>query len=202
MQQFVATGAFTRDYATERVRQRAWRFDAGLEATIRELIAGRAAFDFGAGVGRYCAAVGCRGVDGIDGIETLSGGLVAYGDLTDPELAVPPHQVAICLEVAEHIPRRREAEFLANISRCCDWLILSWAAPGQPGVGHVNCRTPAEMRALLTARGFEESADWTRRLRAAATISWLKDNVCAFQRRPPEGCVCMGSLVDTDDRAL
>ena len=43
------------------------------------------------------------------------------------------------LEVAEHIPLENEEAYLDNCCKLCEiGCILSWALPGQGGLGHVN----------------------------------------------------------------
>lgn len=177
-----AHGAFDRETARARVVQGRWRLDLGLVAGLRRYLAGRSLFDFGAGIGLYCKALNCRGVDGIPDVETLSEGLVARGDLADPELVIPPHEVALCLEVAEHIPRDAEPMFLNNLTRECHSLVLSWATPGQPGHGHINCREWSEVNDLLLNRGFHFSPEETARLRRSARLSWFRRNVTVFDR--------------------
>jgi 2-polyprenyl-3-methyl-5-hydroxy-6-metoxy-1,4-benzoquinol methylase len=45
----------------------------------------------------------------------------------------------ISLEVGEHIPQKSESVFINNlISHTKQYLILSWATPGQVGDAHVN----------------------------------------------------------------
>jgi hypothetical protein len=45
----------------------------------------------------------------------------------------------ISLEVGEHIPKNFEDVYIENITKHCDnYLIISWAVPGQGGLGHVN----------------------------------------------------------------
>src|SRR5262245_15025489 len=112
MTPFTSTGAFTQDFAIRRQQRGGWHFDWNLAAVLKELIGKRTALDFGAGIGLYCLALGCRGVDGIEGIEALSDGWVMHADLTVPDLSLPDHEVALCLEVAEHIPREFETRFL------------------------------------------------------------------------------------------
>lgn len=178
------TGAFSRELAQQRIDRGNWHFDARLAQELKRLIGERSAFDFGAGIGQYCRALRCRGVDGIPGIAELSRGLVMEGDLTDPNLELPTSEVAICLEVAEHIPRPHESTLLDHLLGSCQQLVISWAAPGQPGTGHVNCRREEEVIALFASRGFVVDGTETARLRKSATVPWLKQNVLTLSRDP------------------
>jgi hypothetical protein len=52
--------------------------------------------------------------------------------------------VVICLEMAEHIDSTKNAEITQALFNCLapgGILIWSAAAPGQGGVGHINCQT-------------------------------------------------------------
>ncbi|WP_437202117.1 hypothetical protein [Planctomicrobium sp. SH664] len=182
-ERFTENGAFTAEFARQRRDQRTWRLDRGLVRELRRLINGRTAFDFGAGIGLYCAELNCCGVDGIPGIENLSAGRVHWGDLTSTELRLPEHEVALCLEVAEHIPPQRQSIFLDHLTRSCQLLVLSWGGRGQAGVGHVNCLDEPDVRALMEQRGFRVVAAEVHRLRKAASISWFRKNLLVFERR-------------------
>lgn len=101
-------------------------------------------FDFGCGPGeylRYFHDIGFQKLKGFEGT-TLSFefGNVEVRDITESFQDVQIGNV-ICLEVAEHIPEQYTDVFLDNLTRhLYGRLILSWAIPGQGGLGHVNCR--------------------------------------------------------------
>lgn len=77
---------------------------------------------------------------------------------------------ALSLEVAEHIPRELEANFVGNLDRhACRGLVLSWG--NQAGEGHVNLRPLAEVEALFAARGFRSDAAAAAAMRQATCFS-------------------------------
>ena len=175
---------------------------------------GASLLDVGAGIGRYVRHLRARGlrahgVDGIAGIHNFSGGLVDEHDLTRP-LATPCRQYSVVtsLEVGEHIPFRRQHQFLSNLNCSCHpthgVLVLSWAPPGQYGSGHINTRHARELHWALTAnyscigtrslfgcesgartRGFGFIYDWnaTMYMRARTTLSYVRANLMVFRRR-------------------
>jgi hypothetical protein len=49
------------------------------------------------------------------------------------------YQLAICLEVAEHLPAETAEPLIAGLTKA-DIILFSAATPGQPGVGHINCQ--------------------------------------------------------------
>jgi hypothetical protein len=68
---------------------------------------------------------------------------VWYGDITASPFEPPVTDISLCIEVMEHIP---EADANTAINHLCltsDIIIFSAAAPGQGGVGHINCQPKA-----------------------------------------------------------
>ncbi len=76
----------------------------------------------------------------------------------------------ISLEVGEHIPYNYCFSYLDNIKNaaCGGDIILSWAVPGQLGIGHINCQTNQWVIDQMKQRGYELNHDKT---------IFLRDNV-------------------------
>jgi len=96
--------------------------------------------------------------------------------------------VAICLEVAEHLPERfadRLVKLLCDIS---DHVVFTAATPGQGGTDHLNEQPHEYWIEKFSRRGFnhdvEISGAW-RRAWQARTASFYSDNIMVFNRRPP-----------------
>lgn len=47
--------------------------------------------------------------------------------------------LAICLEVAEHLPEEASQHLIDGLAKA-EAVLFSAATPGQPGVGHINCQ--------------------------------------------------------------
>lgn len=62
--------------------------------------------------------------------------------------------LAICLEVAEHLEPSVAGNLVTNLARA-DYILFSAATPGQPGVGHINCRPHEYWHELFALEGFE-----------------------------------------------
>ena len=145
--------------------------------------------DIGAGRGAYVAALNASGyeVDAIDGAENiaqLSGGRVRTHDLTTPLTPCVPFDLAISLEVAEHIPKQFEATYLDNLQCSCRrFLIISWAPPGQFGSGHVNTLKSAHVQSKMKYRGFEYRNNDTQVLRHESSFGWFRRNLLVFERQ-------------------
>lgn len=62
--------------------------------------------------------------------------------------------VAICLEVGEHLAEEDAGVLIANLVSHADSIYFSAACPGQPGDGHVNCQWPNYWQQLFNAEGY------------------------------------------------
>jgi len=65
---------------------------------------------------------------------------IIKADATDSNLptTLGRFDLAICTEVAEHIPIDQSVALVSNLCKIADWIVFSAAPPGQGGTGHVN----------------------------------------------------------------
>ena len=146
--------------------------------------------DLGCGLGFYCqylAMFGFRQVFGWEGTEDIDRISVfhpiRYLDLSQP-VTVPSGQT-ICLEVGEHIPPPYEQTFLDNLARVTQGLmVLSWAIPGQGGVGHANERPNEYVITELGKRGFVFDLARTQAARVLdyRVCPWFRDTLLVFRK--------------------
>ena len=95
----------------------------------------------------------------------------------------PKSDLALCLEVGEHIPLKFEDIFVNNIVNAAkNWLIISWAIVGQQGHGHVNCKNNFMVIDIFRHHGFEIDYLSTRQIRNSAKLSWFKNTLFIFKR--------------------
>jgi len=100
--------------------------------------------DFGCGLGNYVwqlkkSGLNAVGYDGNPNTEALTKGNCRTLELAKDFDLKKKFDLVLSLEVGEHIPAEFESVFLANITNHCRrYLVLSWAIPGQDGIGHVN----------------------------------------------------------------
>jgi SAM-dependent methyltransferase len=157
----------------------------------------RSVVDVGCGEGAWLAEflrAGCRGV-GVDGPAVDPARLLVprdaflAHDLERPlgdRLGGERFDLAVCLEVAEHLSSPRADGFLDDLTGLSDRVLFSAAVPGQGGYGHVN-EQPHE----YWIRGFEERGyAVTRLLRRwiaddEAVASWYRANLLLFVRVIP-----------------
>lgn len=162
--------------------------------------------DLGAGSGEYALRLNRTGLftahafDATPGVEQLTGGRVRHLDLT---AGAPPPMGAsgpapglwvLCLEVAEHVPVEHAETLVQTLGRLTSRaLVVSWAPPEKcgRGWGHLNCLEPEDVLALFE-RVAHLHVDWpgTQRLRAAASISWIRKSVLLLRRLRPESTCC------------
>lgn len=146
--------------------------------------------DLGCGKGYYCRYLdnlGWPNVDGYEGTPNIKR-LAVYEGIKQADLSKPldvkeKYELVICLEVGEHIPPRREADFIRNLNRLTiNTLILSWAIPGQTGLGHVNCKTNNYVVNKIQDCGFTLNPVISSKLREVSTLPWFKNTVFFFSR--------------------
>ncbi len=115
---------------------------------VHQLLRPASVVDVGCGVGTWLRAaldLGAARVVGVDGEYALAAGLqipVESFVAADLANAVPPlderFDLAISLEVAEHLPAARSDGFVAELCACSDVVLFSAAIEGQLGTDHIN----------------------------------------------------------------
>lgn len=168
-------------------------FDPSLAATLTAVLREhgvRSMYDFGCGLGQYVKTFRAAGVDahGFDGNPlTSTFESCSVADLTDPSFVRPPVDGVLCLEVGEHVPAEYESALLQTLDRHVrpgGLLLLSWAIPGQGGLGHVNCKTNEAVCEQIVRLGYTPREDLAQRLRADSTLGWFKNTLLAFTKFP------------------
>lgn len=121
--------------------------------------------DVGGGIGAWCKAfkesgatrVLCIDTPEIESSELLINGSEFYPcDLAATFPAPVRCELAICLEVAEHLPRSQSQGLVKFLTHSSDIVVFSASIPGQPGLGHINEHPPAFWRRQFKEFGFEQ----------------------------------------------
>lgn len=123
----------------------------------------KTAVDVGCGVGTWLSVLKKKGVVDIQGID---------GNwLNKRSLEIPPEcfiehdlskkleitkrfDLAISLEVAEHLPKERASSFVTSLTRLSDFVLFSAAIPYQTGKNHINEQWPEYWADLFAERGY------------------------------------------------
>lgn len=160
-----------------------WELADGMQAILK----GKTVVDVGCGKGRYVKYLNdsgavAKGYDGNPHTSSFNEDCEVF-DFTTQVSCDKVFDWAICLEVAEHIPRRFEGIFISNLLRLCkDGIIISWAHVGQTGIGHVNEKDPQDVKQIFFENEMSFCEDATRTLREMAHIWWFKRNVMVFSK--------------------
>jgi len=144
--------------------------------------------DFGCGNGYYVDQLNSYGIHGI-GIEGNKDGLVWDKNIIIADLTtrlVFEHDCSISLEVGEHLPKEFEEVFMDNICNSAKKiLILSWAEIGQPGIGHVNCKSQESVIRDVESRGFKLDKEATKEARQNIddNTDWFRRTLLIFKKK-------------------
>ncbi|TDK43327.1 hypothetical protein [Algoriphagus formosus] len=107
--------------------------------------------DFGCGVGTWLNAGNQLGVSELMGFEgdwldkkhlVIKEDSFQHRNLTTQIRLLKKYDLAISLEVAEHIEEKFASLFIENLTQASDVILFSAAIPGQRGSGHVNEQWP------------------------------------------------------------
>jgi SAM-dependent methyltransferase len=163
---------------------------------IVERFSPRSVIDVGCGEGWFRDAFRDVGVTaiGVDGPWTS--GPDRHVDLSSPPYPdLGRFDVAVCLEVAEHVPHARADALVAWLVSLAPVVVFSAAIPGQGGEGHVNEQWPTYWVERFSVHGFAGSG-------ALRWATWDNDAVCWWYRQnllvfgssssvQPDGCVAV-----------
>lgn len=163
-----------------------WIYDFCLKNDLKT------ATDFGCGLGEYLLKlsnilIGLVGVEGSRPKEAKFDNIVEF-DLTTnlQNHKILTSDLAISLEVGEHIPVEYMGVYLNNITHHAEkYLITSWAVRGQAGFGHVNCLDNTEIIPEFEKRGFELLEKETNEARAIIEdkAHWFRNTLFIFKNK-------------------
>lgn len=126
----------------------------------------------------YKDAIGCDMVD-------LGSKYFFKKDVTEPfNKGIIKQKVnVISLEVGEHIPEVLASKYLDNITNFKGDVIMSWALPGQEGIGHINCQPNKWVIDEMRYRGFWIDEKKTEDLRNSVKnchCNWFQNTLMYF----------------------
>ena len=131
---------------------------------VNELLPVKSICDVGCGVGTWLQAfrdIGIKETLGIDGNYVSPSQLVIPvecfhpRDLTQRVSLDSRFDLAVSLEVAEHLPPERAATFVEDLTRLAPVVLFSAAIPMQGGTDHINEQWPDYWAELFERRGFK-----------------------------------------------
>jgi SAM-dependent methyltransferase len=157
---------------------------------LSELIAVASVVDIGCGDGGWLAAFRAAGVNdilGLDGPWVDDGALkiplanFRRARLDEPVAVERRFDLAISVEVAEHLSPGRATSFVAELTRWAPLVLFSAAIPGQGGTEHVNERWPAYWARLFAKHGYRAIDLFRSRLWDDPDVAfWYKQNLLLY----------------------
>lgn len=193
----------------EAIRETSLRSAGVIVPMVRDLVGPvRSVVDFGCGTGAWLSVFRQYGADrvlGLDGDHVDTDRLEIPTDAFRPTALDQPislgetFDLAITLEVVEHLPKRRARGVVNELIAAAPVVLFSAATPGQGGDGHQN-----EQWQHIWAQAFEErgyvTIDVLRpRLWADDRVSWwYAQNLLMFAS--PDACAARPALAEAARR--
>jgi len=178
----------------ERQQQRSREAAAVIIPLVLKITGARSVLDVGCGVGTWLAVCAEQGIDtylGIDGFEIDPSAMLQIprqnfrqADLREPLGLDRQYDLAMSLEVAEHLPPEIGPALVKQLTSAAPAVLFSAAIPGQTGPGHINERWPSYWADLFAKHDYcpvdeIRPAVWRR----DDVVFWYRQNVILYLRR-------------------
>jgi len=186
-----AAGEFyNADFYRDRHAQTRHAAEAVLGVALSGMPEINSAVDFGCGVGTWLEVLRDTGVGEVYGLEgdwldrsllRIPEACFSNADLTEPVDLGRRFDLAMTLEVAEHLPPEKAEVFVGSLVRHADIVMFSAAVPNQGGVNHLNEQPPEYWAGLFAAHGYRVF-DYVRwRVWGDSSIPpWYRQNVFVY----------------------
>lgn len=172
--------AYTRDYL-DRQRSHSLRSATKIVPLVVEEVAPRSVVDVGCGIGAWLSVFSENGVDdvfGLDGDYVAPESLLIPAerfsavDLRSPFQLERVFDLAISLEVAEHLPERSANGFVSSLCALAPVVLFSAAVPGQGGRAHLNEQWQSYWASRFERHGFTPVDIVRPRVWEDQTVAW------------------------------
>lgn len=201
---------YTQQYFASVVDDASRSSAAALVPALVELCSPRSVVDVGCGRGTWLAQVrelGITDVAGIDGDYVDRSALRIPAeqflgrDLTQPLKLGRTFDLAMCLEVAEHLPPESADTLVSSLAALAPVIAFSAAIPFQRGHGHVNEQWPAYWAQRFRRHGYAAVDCLRQRFWNDPRVAWYyAQNLVLFVARDRVvGLERLRELVPTDD---
>jgi SAM-dependent methyltransferase len=160
---------------------------------VQQFVPIRSVCDVGCGVGTWLRAfreAGVQDIVGLDGyyvdkkLLEIPGSAFREADLRRPLHLDRSFDIAMSIEVAEHLPGNRSISFVKDLTRLAPVVLFSAAIPRQGGTAHINEQWQSHWAAIFAQHDFV-TCDVLRPLiwNNADIARWYRQNIFLFCRR-------------------
>jgi len=131
---------------------------------VLTLVPVKSVIDVGCGVGTWAASFLANGVSDVSAVDgdyvdrsllRIPADLFIVHDLTQPLKLDRKFDLAVCLEVAEHLPQSRASSLVGDLTSLAPCVLFSAAVPGAGGTHHINEQYLPYWIDLFQRHGFE-----------------------------------------------
>jgi SAM-dependent methyltransferase len=157
---------------------------------VQEYLQPQSVLDVGCGLGTWLSVAHNMGVDDIQGVEgpwadprkfAIDPAKVLITDLEKPFHLNRRFDLAICLEIGEHLFAQGAPHLVESLVRHSDHILFSAAIPHQGGHHHVNEQFPDYWANLFAPHKYVPLDPFRGRLWHDASIHWwLRQNILLF----------------------
>jgi len=160
---------------------------------VLQLLPVRSLVDVGCGDGNWSAVfheLGVHEILGMDGEYVRKDDLqiprewFQPADLSKPFRLNRSFDLAVCLEVAEHLPPENAAAFVESLTTTAPAVLFSAAVPHQGGDHHINERWPDDWASLFKRHEYLAIDAFRRQIWQCENVeSWYAQNILLFVRQ-------------------
>lgn len=146
--------------------------------------------DVGCGQGAWLKAFQENGIARLSGLDgdyvdranfLIDARCFASVDLRRGTLVTETFDLAVCLEVGEHLPMPASPGLVDLLTNAAPLVLFSAAIPGQGGVDHINEQWPAFWRKLFAAHGYRRLDPIRRHIFQDQRIpGWYQQNIYLY----------------------
>ena len=160
---------------------------------VQQFVPLRSVCDVGCGVGAWLRAfleAGVHDIVGVDGyyidrnLLEIPSSAFREADLRQPLRLDRSFDMAMAIEVAEHLPESRSVSFVEDLTRLAPVVLFSAAIPRQGGTGHINEQWQSYWASIFAQHDFA-TCDVLRPViwDNSEIARWYRQNVLLFCRR-------------------
>ena len=184
---------YSEEYFEKRKSDPWWTEARHISSVIDDQFSPNSVIDFGCAIGHYLKPfheeeATIKGVEGSDKARkhlVIPENKFESHDLRDPYRPEMKYDLALCFEVAEHLPRKYADTLVKTVTSSSDTIIFTAAQPGQGGDHHVHLRSRDYWIEMFEDVGFEYSPDETQTICQNVDVDhldYMQENLFIFQR--------------------